>query len=162
MPCSTLSRSIYRGSRHVGATPPRTTYICIGATSIGQGQNNRRLIGHADVKSAMRNLWPTWGQNMGLPGPKPCASGGKGKGLNGTFDRGGGDRLHDLKIYSAAATGFVSLPLIRKTYNDLSMIRRTLRARKIPWVERHPGFVWVTVGAAELDTQICSRYCPFG
>jgi hypothetical protein len=37
-------------------------------------------------------LGPTWGQNMGLLGPKPCASGGKGNGLNGTFGRGGGDR----------------------------------------------------------------------
>jgi len=32
---------------------------------------------------------------MGLLGPKPCASGGKGNGLNGTFGRGGGDRTHE-------------------------------------------------------------------
>jgi hypothetical protein len=37
-------------------------------------------------------LGPTWGQNNRLLGPKPCASGGKGNGLNGTFGRGGGDR----------------------------------------------------------------------
>ena len=41
-----------------------------------------------------KNLGPTWGQSMALLGPKPCASGGKGNGLNGTFGRGGGDRIY--------------------------------------------------------------------
>jgi hypothetical protein len=41
-----------------------------------------------------KKLGPTWGQNMGLLGPKPCASCGTGNGLNGTFGRGGGDRTY--------------------------------------------------------------------
>jgi hypothetical protein len=50
------------------------------------------------LRTHRKKLGPTWGQNMGLLGPKPCASGGKGNGLNGTFGRGGGDRTHDLRL----------------------------------------------------------------
>src|SRR6266446_4291483 len=46
------------------------------------------------IRSSIHVQPKTWGQNMGLLGPKPCASGGKGNGLNGTFGRGGGDRTN--------------------------------------------------------------------
>jgi hypothetical protein len=58
---------------------------------------------------------------MGLLGPKPCASGGKGNGLNGTFGKGGGDRKDEL-LNKVCAVNVLYLPLpVNRNRRNLSI-----------------------------------------
>ena len=81
-------------------------------------------------KGSCQNLGPSWGQNKGLLGPKPCLSGGKGNGLNGTFGRGGGDRKD--KLLNKACALYTLQPPPLSNWN-----KRNKNEASLPWAHEN-------------------------